>query len=287
MPRRNLVVARVGRKSLHPSWLTPGTARDWDLYLCPYQELPPQKGLDFTVGDVIAGPKWSGLRALLNNWTGWRNYSYIWFPDDDLFASQETIGRMFAVAQALSLELCAPALHESSYYAHFSTMLNRRCFARRTGFVEIMAPCFSRRALENLLPTLDLTSTGWGWGLDSLWPKLLDYRNTGVIDAAAVLHTRPVGAFRDEELGRRVLAESDRIMAQYDCAQVHETFEVIGPDLKTLGLSREALTATLADGWAYLLESNPRVLPWLVRAQQPQSGWSDYPVAGSPSCAVQ
>jgi hypothetical protein len=287
MPRRNLVVARVGRKSLHPSWLTPGAARDWDLYLCPYQELPPQEGLDFTIGDVIAGPKWSGLRALLNNWTGWRNYSYIWLPDDDLFASQETIGRMFTVAQALSLDLCAPALHESSYYAHFSTMRNRRCFARRTGFVEIMAPCFSRRALENLLPTLDLTSTGWGWGLDSVWPKLLDYRNTGVIDAAAVLHTRPVGAFRDEELGRRVLAESDRIMEQYGCAQVHETFEAIGPDLKTLGLSREALAATLADGWAYLLESNPAVLPWLVRAQQPQSGWSDYPIAGSPSCAAQ
>ena len=61
----------------------PGTARNWDLYLCPYQPLAAQEGLDFTVGDVIAGPKWSGLRELLNNWTGWRNYAHIWLPDDD------------------------------------------------------------------------------------------------------------------------------------------------------------------------------------------------------------
>ena len=285
MPRPNLVIARVGQKSLHPSWLTPGTSRNWDLYLCPFQQLPPQESLDLTVGDVIVGPKWSGLRELLNNWAGWRNYRHIWLPDDDIFASQETIDRMFNLADALSLELCAPALHESSYYAHYSTMRNGRCFARRTGFVEIMVPCFSRRALENLLPTLDLSSTGWGWGLDSLWPKLLDYRNTGVIDSTPVLHTRPVGAFRDEELGRRVLAESDRIMEQYDCAQVHQTFAAIGPDLQTLDTSPEALTAMLADGWSYLLKSNPAVLPWLVRAQQPQSGWTDYPIAGTPSCA--
>jgi hypothetical protein len=41
----------------------------------------------------------------------------------------------------------------------------------------------------------------------------------------------------------------------------------------------------LADGWNYLMDSNPAILPWLVQAQQPQGGWTRYPVAGSPSCA--
>jgi hypothetical protein len=280
---KNLVVARVGRNSLHPTWLDRNQPRSWHLHLCPYQDVPEHARESCTVGDVVVGPKWTGLRQLLNDWNGWREYDRIWLPDDDIFATQDTIDRMFGVAEALGFDLCAPALNEASYYAHFTTMRNRRCHARRTGFVEIMAPCFSRRALEKLLPTLDLTTTGWGWGLDSLWPQLLDHRNIGVIDSAAVLHTRPVGAFRDAGLGRRVLQESDEIMERYGCRQVHTTFAVVGDDLRDVPLSREALAVLLADGWRYLLDTVPAVLPWLLEAQKPAGGWIDYPIAGSPA----
>lgn len=283
MQRKNLIVARVGRHSLHPTWLNPSAPRNWDLHLCPYQPLADQRGHELTVGDVIVGPKWTGLRELLKHWQDWRNYERIWLPDDDLFATQDTIDRMFELAEALSFELCAPALHEASYYAHFSTMRNARCVARRTGFVEIMAPCFTREALDRLLPTLDLTATGWGWGLDSLWPKLLGYMNLGVIDATPVLHTRPVGNFRDAELAWRVREESDRIMADYDCGQRHTTFGAIGADLKAMALSPAALTVLLADGWHYLLAQRPEILPWLVAAQQPDEGWDAYPIAGAPA----
>jgi hypothetical protein len=286
MTRPNLIIARVGAQSLHPSWLDNTQARNWDLYLCPYQELGLSAATGCTLGAVIAGAKWSGLRTLLNDWQGWRQYERIWLPDDDLFASQESITRMFELSVALGLDLCAPALHESSYYAHFSTMRNRRCVARRTGFVEIMAPCFSKDALDTLLPTLDLSPTGWGWGLDSLWPKLLEYRNVGVIDSTPVLHTRPVGQFRDAELGRQVRAESDAIMQTYQCSQVHTTFAAIGPDLQPLTLSPEALSSTLADGWRYLWTAQPAVLPWLIEAQRPRQGWSTYPISGAPSCAM-
>jgi hypothetical protein len=284
MSRKNLVVARVGRHSLHPAWLDPSRPRHWDLVLCPYQELASPAPADCTVTEVMPGPKWTGLRQLLNEWKGWRDYQHVWLPDDDVFTSQATIDRMFELANALCFDLCAPALHECSYYAHYTTMRNHRCHARRTGFVEIMVPCFSRQALEKLLPTLDLSTTGWGWGLDSLWPQVLDYKGLGIIDSTAVLHTRPVGNFRDAELGRRVLEESDRIMQVHHCRQVHATFSAIGPDLRPLSLAPEALTAALVDGWRYLFESNPAVLPWIVDAQKPADGWVGYPVAGSPSC---
>ena len=284
MHRNHLVVARVGRNSLHPTWLDASHPRDWDLYLCPYQPLPEGHAeSDCTVGDVIVGPKWTGLRQLLNDWDGWREYQYIWLPDDDIFTTQSDIDRMFETARALAFDLCAPALNEASYYAHFTTMRNRRCFARRAGFVEIMVPCFSRRALDTLLPTLDLTTTGWGWGLDSLWPKLLDYRNVGVIDGAAVLHTRPVGNFRDAELERRVRAESDRIMETYDCRQVHATHGLIGADLEPIELSPAELAVALVDGWRYLFDTAPAVLPWILEAQKPAGGWPEYPIAGSPA----
>jgi hypothetical protein len=290
MFRNHLVVPRVGRHSLHSTWLNPAQARNWDLYLCPYQALPPAAdgtpASDCRVGDVIAGPKWTGLRQLLHAWKGWREYEYIWLPDDDIFTSQATINQMFDTAQALSFDLCAPALHEASYYAHFSTMRNRRCFARRIGFVEIMVPCFRTEVLAQLLPTLDHTPTGWGWGLDSLWPKMLGYQNLGIIDGTPVLHTRPVGGFRDAELGRRVHAESDLIMATHDCCQVHTTYGAIGPDLQPLDLTPEALTAMLVDGWRYLFDGNPSVLPWIVETQRPQDGWTAYPIAGSPACGT-
>jgi hypothetical protein len=286
MQRRHLVIPRVGRNSLHPQWLHGAAARSWDLHLCPFEPLEPRSLEGCRSSEVITGPKWAGLRELLTTWNGWREYEHIWLPDDDVLTNADNIDRFFSIASELQWDLCAPALHEDSYYAHYSTMRNRHCFARRMGFVEIMVPCFSRAALERLLPTLALSTTGWGWGLDSVWPKLLNYERMGVIDETPVLHTRPVGAFRDAELGRRVLAESDRLLGEYDCAQVHRVFEALGPDLRPMTLEPAELTALLVDGWRYLLPVNPAVLPWIVQSQAPPGGWPPYPVAGTPSRAV-
>ncbi len=279
---KSLVLARVGRNSLHRGWIDQGKAKNWDLYLCPFQEIPPQDGLDCTVGEVIPGPKWTGLRTLLNEWKGWREYDYVWLPDDDIFASQDTISAMFDAARALDFQLFAPALHESSHYAHYVAMRNQRFFARRVGFVEIMIPGFSRAALERLLPTLDQSSTGWGWGLDSLWPKLLDYKGLGIIDGVPVLHTRAVGKFRDEDLSRRVMAESDRILTENACGQRMVTFGGIGPDLKDMEFGPDELLVELVRGWQYLFDGNPRLLRWIVEQQEAFFAGKPYPVEGTP-----
>jgi hypothetical protein len=278
----NLVLVRAGSGSLHPSWIDRGKPRDWDLHLIPYQDVAPHPDGEYTVGDVIPGPKWSGIREALKAWDEWRNYEYVWMPDDDIFASQDTISRLFEVARRANLDLFAPALHEASYYAHFITMRNPGFFGRWTGFVEIMVPGFSRAALERVVPTLDLSETGWGWGLDSVWPKLLDYRNVGIIDATPVVHTRPVGQMRDPELGRRVLEESDKLLADHDCRQTHVTFGAFDEQGASLDLSPQALLARLVTGYEYLWEQAPRVLAWLVDYQRPEGGWPQYPTAGTP-----
>lgn len=279
---RSLVLARVGAGSLHPTWIDRDTPRDWDLHLVPYQPIPPQTGLDCAVSEVIPGPKWSGLRELLNAWDGWREYDQIWLPDDDICTNQGTISRMFAVARAMRLDLFAPALHEGSYFSHFITMVNRRFYGRWVGFVEIMVPGFSRAALERLLPTLDETDTGWGWGLDSVWPKLLGYEGVGIIDGTPVIHTRPVGAVRDATLRRRVHEESDQLLERYHCRQEHVTLAAFGPDLTRLNLSPERLLAEIVEGTKYLVERDPRLLAWITEFQRPPSGWPDYPTAGTP-----
>ena len=168
---RSLVIARVGRTSLHRCWIDAGKPRDWDLYLSPVEEIGPQDDLDCEVGEVIRGPKWTGLAQLLNGWNGWRDYDQIWLPDDDILAGQDTITTMFEVGRTLKLHLFAPALHETSHYAHFIAMRNASFFVRRVGFIEIMIPCFSRTTLEELLPTFALSASGWGFGLDGACPR--------------------------------------------------------------------------------------------------------------------
>jgi hypothetical protein len=233
------------------------------------------------VTDVVAGPKWAGLRQILREWDGWRAYEHIWLPDDDIAATPETIDAMFAVAGGVGLDLFAPALHRSSYFAHFSTMENTRLYGRWVGFVEIMVPGFSRPALERLLPTLDETETGWGWGLDSVWPKLLGYENVGIIDATPVVHTRPVGRMRDEQLAQRVLAESDRLLAGYDCRQNHTTFGAFGRNLRRLELSDQELLGEVLRGSHYLLDTDRRIGRWITEFQSGRAP-DDYPVAGTP-----
>ncbi|WP_155993261.1 DUF707 domain-containing protein [Nocardioides sp. URHA0020] len=280
---RNLVLARVGASSLHGSWLSAGVPRDWDLHLVPFQPVPFASGPGVVVADVIPGPKWAGVREYLRSWDGWREYDYVWIPDDDIFVTQGTISAMFEVARTVGLDLFAPALHEASYFAHFSTMRNTSFFGRWTGFVEIMVPAFSRQALDQLVHTLDLSETGWGWGLDSLWPKLLEYRNVGVIDALPVLHTRPVGRMRDLDLAKRVLDESDHIMDRFDCRQVHTSFGAFNDEGAAVKSEPERFFADLARGWQHLVDRDPRVLTWLVEFQQELFEWPEYPVAGTPS----
>jgi hypothetical protein len=282
---RSLVLARVGSRSLHRCWTDPGRARDWDLRLVPYQPLPPQDEAECHVTEVVPGPKWTGLREVLTRWDGWREYDYVWMPDDDLLVDQDAISAMFELARRAELDLFAPALHDASHFAHFSTMRNHSFFGRRTGFVEIMMPAFSVPALAELLWTLDLTETGWGWGLDSLWPKQLDYQNVGILDGLPVLHTRPVGQMRDLDLAKRVHAESDRILGEYDCRQVHTTFSAFGPDLSDLKLTPEQLLADLARGWQHLIDADARILTWLAAYQREQLPPLPYPAEGTPGNA--
>ncbi len=280
--RSNLVLARVGADSLHPRWVDPGRPRNWDLRLVPYQPIPPQDDVDCVVGEVIPGPKWSGIRQVLDEWDGWRSYEHIWIPDDDILADQVVINTMFEVADGVGLELFAPALDETSYFAHFSTMRNARFCGRWVGFVEIMVPGFRTDTLERLRPTLDLSETGWGWGLDSVWTKLLGYENAAIIDGTPVSHTRPVGQMRDADLHRRLLAESDALFARYDCRQVHTTFGAFGEDLEPLDLSPEQLLVDLVRGSQYLIERDPRILSWIFDFQARHFALPDYPVEGTP-----
>ena len=66
---------------------------------------------------------------------------------------------------------------------------------KRVLVVEIMCPMLSTQALGRVFPTFDTDKCQCGWGLDSVWPSMLEPGSVGVADEVEVEHTRPPNAY--------------------------------------------------------------------------------------------
>jgi Protein of unknown function (DUF707)/Protein of unknown function (DUF616) len=196
--RRVLVVVRAGDASLHPGWLQGASpeSRNWDLHLSYFgkQHDPfPDRPADVTLS-VENGTKATGTVACLNK-LGYRvsAYDWVWLPDDDLKADLPTLNRFFAIVCEYHLDLAQPALGSGSYISHDITLQRPHMKLRFTTFVEIMAACFSRRALAICRPYLAATISSCG--PNHLFPRLLGYptRKIAIVDETPVVHTRSPG----------------------------------------------------------------------------------------------
>ena len=256
---RDLIIVRAGPGSLHRTWLEADPSRDWDLFISPYID----RGTNFTasagvmIGDVLPGQKWTGLRALLNGWPDWRNYRYVALPDDDLFAMPRTWSRFFELAARCDAKLAAPALSVDSLFSYWVTVRNTEFVARRVSFVELMMPCFRSDVLSKLLPTLDLTETGYGWGLDIVWPKLLSYEDIFIVDETPVVHPRP-GSYTDSEMVAKGRAEMDGALRKYDASLVQKTLAGIDASGVEIPETNPGFLYRLFRGYAPLFESQPQ-----------------------------
>jgi hypothetical protein len=119
------------------------------------------------------------------------NYDWIWLPDDDIATDCSTLNRFFSIVQANGFDLAQPALTQDSHIAHDITRQRAEFRWRYTSFVEIMCPCFSKRAFKLCRPHLGATVSSWG--IDLVFPKLLGYprRGIAIVDETPVRHTRP------------------------------------------------------------------------------------------------
>ena len=193
--KRFLVVARVGDRSLHRHWLA-GSERNFDLYLSYYGSETGKFSSDAEHWRERKGPKWPILAEHIREDAEiFERYDAIWLPDDDLLIDANAISRMFDFFSLFELSLGQPALSLNSYYSHAVLLRDARYLVRYTNFVEVMAPILSRASLQLLSPTF--AQSRIGWGLDYLWPYLLERSDIkgriGVIDAVQIVHTRPAG----------------------------------------------------------------------------------------------
>ena len=219
---RNLVVVRAGDGSLHREWIA-GAGRDFDLFISYYGKTLDRWRDDAEFYEARPGPKWTGLAALVSEHAALiDDYDAIWLPDDDLSVDTATLNRMFAFFCAHRLHLAQPALTANSYHTWDTLLQEPGCHLRYTRFVDVMAPLFSRAALQVCAPTFWESRSGWG--LDWVWPTLCDEAGLdaiAVIDATPVRHTRPVGGelYRNHrDLDPR--ADAQRVIRKYGLQEV-------------------------------------------------------------------
>jgi hypothetical protein len=216
--RPNLVVLRAGDTSLHQSWAKDIAEddRSWDLCISSYGAGPDKAALD-QAEYVTHQPhhrKFQAIHDLFHEDSPLWQYERVWLPDDDLMVRWSDINLMFHLSRKYGLDLSQPSLLpvEGCFITHGITRRHPDSVLRYVDFVEIMCPIFSARALAVCLGTFrDSVS---GFGLDHLWPALLGGGRTqmAILDAAGVVHTRPVGQNYDV---RSAIAEEAALLDAY------------------------------------------------------------------------
>lgn len=196
MTRPNLVITRAGPNSLHPHWLEPGAARNFDLLVSAYAD-----GVDALGEGVfhqhLPGYKVAGWKIILEQQADlisrYRNIALI---DDDIMCDAAAISACFDAGDRHALDIWQPGLSWDSYFTYAGTLANPRMTLRYVNFVEMMCPFFSASALRQVAP---LFALGWESGIDLVWCSLLPdpWMKCAVIDSIEVRHTRPVGKEKD------------------------------------------------------------------------------------------
>lgn len=199
----NCVISSIGRSSLHQEWT--GGICEFDLHLLIYDESMKETSLGTPFVSRQKGYKLKNVYKYLqdNPWI-LDKYDYFFIPDDDLLMDSEKINRLFHLMRQYKLRIAQPSLTHS-YFLWGHTLHDPYCKLRYTNYVEMMAPCFSKDALQEVLFTFNENETGWG--TEAHWASLINSNKTdmAVIDELSIVHTRPIQS--GQQLHRKEAAE--------------------------------------------------------------------------------
>lgn len=201
----NLVIATVGDRSCHDSWMAGPGPRPFDVMLVHYGTAA---ACDFRDAEYTArrqGFKYHLLADVVDaHGDLLAGYARIWCPDDDIRASAATVGRMFDVVRERGFDLAQPAIAAGAA----SYALLRRVpdtAYRLTPFVEVMCPVFTRAAFLRVAPLFRQTHSGWG--IDCVWSTWFPRERMAIIDETGIEHAGRLGR---GDLYRRLAAQGIR-----------------------------------------------------------------------------
>ena len=231
-----LVFVRAGPNSLHRRMLAEDPQRNWDCCVSWYCPPPQETGAEFYLAE--GDNKFEAFELFYRRTQGSHPYRYYLVLDDDIEFVAGDVSRFLSLCAQYNCFLAQPALRWGTNASHHVTLWNPACRVRQTSFVEVMAPCFSRPAVDRLRSTFLLSRSTWG--IDYAWASLLhDQSRMAIIDAVRVDHVKPVdmvgGAFY-----RKLLSEGVDAQAEY--GEIKKRFPSFGP------LRTEAGNHVLAGG---------------------------------------
>lgn len=153
-------------------------------------EDPPSELRTWTIAHTRErAPKFRLLNETLRD-VSLSDFDYLLVSDDDVEYPRGFIDTYIGMQFRLRWALAQPAQTYGSNIDHAITLEKQSAIARRTRFVEI-GPVFSmdRAAMQILVPFNE--EFGMGYGLDFVWPVLLQQRmlKMGIVDAAPI-HNR-------------------------------------------------------------------------------------------------
>lgn len=189
--RRYLLFVRAGSESWHRRLILEDPNRNWDCCVSWYTTPADEQLAEYYCRDVGTGFA-NKLDGFMHFWQRrprpWK-YRYVALLDDDVYLRPGELSRFFSLCDYYNLYLAQPALEWFTHTTLNALVRNPACVLRRVSFVEVMAPCFSTTALENLLHTFTWTRSTWG--VDWAWGCLLqDHEPLYVVDAVSMEHTR-------------------------------------------------------------------------------------------------
>jgi hypothetical protein len=195
--RKNLVVVRAGRTSLHPGWTIGTGEAEFDLLVAAYEPCTCGASDEWLV--MVPGRKIAGYYELfLRHPELFDLYEYIALIDDDIETTKEDINRLFQIGRTYRLDVFQPALSWDSYFSYAATLVSKKFRLRFTNTVEMMCPVFSSKYLKVALPLFGL---GFETGIDLLWTRLSDdpWFRYAIVDDVVVKHTRVVGTTKNRQ----------------------------------------------------------------------------------------
>lgn len=232
--RDYLVFFRAGRTSLHRETLDADGARNWDCCINAWAGFSEADAADAAAGrlDIFQDASVNKFEAFAAYAQAGRagGYRQVLLLDDDLRFNPGDLSRYFELCEREGLYLSQPAIAWGSHANHLVNLWNPVCAVRRVNFVEVMAPCFSRQALQDLVrPTFRLTRCTWG--IDYAWASLRQaHGDLSIVDAITMAHTKPMdragGPFYDA-LRRQGIDPEEEL------AGVHARFPRLG-DMRSL-----------------------------------------------------
>jgi len=130
------------------------------------------------------------------------------------------------MAQRFDFALCQPARTHDSYVDHCFVARLSGLLARQTRFVEIgPLVCVRSDAAPLLLPFNE--NCGMGWGLDFVWPVIMENAGLrmGIIDAVPVAHRirKPTANYMYEDAHREMV----RTLATNKHLKYQEAFQIV------------------------------------------------------------